>query len=168
MAEGSLIEQFVASCKKIRRVGGLRRHRPSRRSAGAGRFPPLCEQLVLLYRWADGRSGFVSFAGQSRRLRPDGASRGSGERRRTQGEPDSPGFIQFGQGPDVDYDPVCFDIKPQTPRKDYRIVKLDHKEILCHHRAKVVAEIAPSFEQLVLQNNRARGLDRRIEKGRAV
>jgi hypothetical protein len=61
------------------------------------------------------------------------------------------GFIKFGMGPDVDDDPVCFDIKSQTQRQDYRIVKVDHEEILCHHRVKVVAEVAPSFEHLVLQ-----------------
>ena len=60
------------------------------------------------------------------------------------------GFIKFGKGPDMDYDPVCFDIKSRTKLKDYRIVKIDHEEILCNFRVKVVAELAPSFEQLVL------------------
>jgi hypothetical protein len=58
------------------------------------------------------------------------------------------GFIQFGKGPDVDYDPVCFDIRARTG--DCRIVKIDHEEILCNNRIKVVAELAPSFEKLVL------------------
>jgi hypothetical protein len=61
------------------------------------------------------------------------------------------GYVQFGKGPDLDFDPVCFDIKSRTKRKDYRIVKIDHEEILCNYRVKVVAELAPSFEQLVLQ-----------------
>ncbi|HEY6338183.1 MAG TPA: hypothetical protein VIW68_06795 [Candidatus Sulfotelmatobacter sp.] len=61
------------------------------------------------------------------------------------------GYIQFGLGPDMDYDPVCFDIKSRTKSKDYRIVKIDHEEILCNYRVKVVAELAPSFEQLVIQ-----------------
>ena len=51
----------------------------------------------------------------------------------------------------MDYDPVCFDIRSRTKSKDYRIVKIDHEEILCNHRVKVVAELAPSFERLMLQ-----------------
>jgi hypothetical protein len=61
------------------------------------------------------------------------------------------GYIKFGKGPDMDYDPVCFDIKSRTKHKDYRVVKIDHEEILCNCRVKVVAELAPSFEQLVRQ-----------------
>ena len=50
----------------------------------------------------------------------------------------------------MDYDPVCFEIKSRRNR-DYRIVKIDHEEILCNYRIKVVSEIAPSFRALVLQ-----------------
>jgi hypothetical protein len=51
----------------------------------------------------------------------------------------------------MDSDPVCFDIKSGTNSKDYRIVKIDHGEILCDYRVKVVKEIAPSVRHLVLQ-----------------
>jgi len=51
----------------------------------------------------------------------------------------------------MDYDPVCFELKSRTKKKDYRIVKIDHEQILCHYRVKVVSEIASSFEELVLQ-----------------
>jgi hypothetical protein len=50
----------------------------------------------------------------------------------------------------MDYDPVCFDIKSRKNR-DYRIVKIDHEEILSNHRIKVVSEIAATFRALVLQ-----------------
>lgn len=50
----------------------------------------------------------------------------------------------------MDYDPVCFDISVRNNR-DYRVVKIDHEEILCNYRVKVVSEIAPSFRALVLQ-----------------
>jgi hypothetical protein len=63
----------------------------------------------------------------------------------------SSGFIPFGKGPDVDYDPVCFDINSKKQGGDCRIVKIDHEEILCNFRIKVVAELAPSFYQLVLE-----------------
>jgi hypothetical protein len=61
------------------------------------------------------------------------------------------GFLQFGKGADIDYDPVCFDIKTRKQEGDCRIVKIDHEEILCNDRVKVVAELAPSFYQLVLE-----------------
>jgi len=32
-----------------------------------------------------------------------------------------------------------------------RIVKIDHEEILCNYRVKVVAELSPSFERLLMQ-----------------
>ena len=56
--------------------------------------------------------------------------------------------MQFGRGSDVDYDPVCFDMS--NPRgDDYRIVKLDHEEILMEDRLVEVAELAPSFRDLI-------------------
>ena len=60
------------------------------------------------------------------------------------------GYIQFGKGPDIDYDPVCFDISARTKNNDYKIVKIDHEQILCNNRIKTVAELAPTFEQLML------------------
>ena len=59
------------------------------------------------------------------------------------------GYIPFGKGPDIDYDPVCFDLKSRKKNREFTIVKLDHEEILCNGRTKVVAELAPTFEQLV-------------------
>ena len=61
------------------------------------------------------------------------------------------GYIQFGKGPDVDYDPVCFDISSRTKNADFRIVKIDHEQILCYDRIKIAAEMAPSFEALMLR-----------------
>jgi len=54
----------------------------------------------------------------------------------------------------MDYDPVCFEIKSRTQEGDYRIVKIDHEEILCNDRLKIVAELAPSFESLMRQTIR--------------
>jgi hypothetical protein len=115
------------------------------------RFPPLYEQLILSYRWAE-----VDL--QSFRLlaNPPGANLDGllAEIEKDKGLTERlipAGYIKFGKGPDMDYDPICFDIKSRTKRKDYRIVKIDHEEILCNYRVKVVAELAPSFEQLVRQ-----------------
>ncbi len=59
------------------------------------------------------------------------------------------GFLQFGRGADIDYDPVCFDISSRNKNRDMRVVKIDHEEILCNYRVKVVAEMAPSFFDLL-------------------
>lgn len=115
------------------------------------RLPPLYEQLVLSYRWAE-----VDL--QSFRLlaNPPGDDLSGllAEIESDKGLTESlipAGYIKFGKGPDVDYDPVCFDLKRRTNNKDYPIVKIDHEQILCNCRIKVVAELAPSFRHLMIQ-----------------
>jgi len=115
------------------------------------RFPPFYERLVLSYKWAE-----VDLSSFRLLANPPGKDlyRLLAEIERDKGLWESlipAGYIQFGKGPDIDYDPVCFDIKSPTKLRDYRIVKIDHEEILCNNRIKVVAEVAPSFEQLVRQ-----------------
>jgi hypothetical protein len=61
------------------------------------------------------------------------------------------GYVQFGKGTSMDYDPFCFDISSRKKNRDCRIVKMDHEEILCNNRLKVVTELAPSFEDLMLR-----------------
>jgi len=114
-------------------------------------FPPLFERLVLSYRWAE-----VDL--QSYRLLANPPGPGlSALLRQMSNDPTmwrclwEAGYVQFGKGPDVDYDPVCFDISSRTKNKDYRIVKIDHEEILCNDRVEIVAELASSFEQLMLR-----------------
>jgi len=51
----------------------------------------------------------------------------------------------------MDYSPVCFDMNSRKKNRAMRVVKIDHQEILCNRCIKVVAELAPSFEALVLQ-----------------
>ncbi|HET8924953.1 MAG TPA: hypothetical protein VFN26_18380 [Candidatus Acidoferrum sp.] len=61
------------------------------------------------------------------------------------------GYLRFAKGPDMDYDPVCFDMNSRKKNREMRVVKIDHEEILCNYRVKVVADLAPNFEELVLQ-----------------
>ena len=115
------------------------------------RFPPLYERFLLSYRWAEVDLG--SFRLLANPPGPD-LTRLLAEIEKDKGLSESlvpAGFMQFGKGPDTDYDPVCFDINSRTKLSDYRIVKIDHEEILCNYRIKVVAEVAPNFEQLVRQ-----------------
>ncbi len=115
------------------------------------RFPRLYEQLVLTYRWEEvdlqtcrllanppGRDLTGLLAQMSKDPAFWNTLRGAG-------------YIQFGNGPDIDYDPVCFDLSARKKNGDCRIVKIDHEEILCNNRLKVVSEIAQSFENLMLR-----------------
>lgn len=115
------------------------------------RFPPLFERLVLSYRWAD-----VDLQSHTLLANPRGPNL-SRLFSRISKDPGlwaaliPAGYIRFGQGPDLDYDPVCFDIRSRRKNGDCRVVKIDHEEILCNNRVKVVMELAPSFEELVRQ-----------------
>ncbi|HEV8491533.1 MAG TPA: hypothetical protein VGR76_04650 [Candidatus Angelobacter sp.] len=115
------------------------------------RFPKLFERMLLSYRWAEVDLGTYTLLAN-----PSGDDF-SGFFQQMTNNPFlwaallPTGFIPFGKGPDLDYDPVCFDIKARRQGGDYRIVKINHEEILCNNRVKIVAELAPSFYQLVLQ-----------------
>jgi hypothetical protein len=115
------------------------------------RFPPLFEELVLSYRWAE--VDLQSFTLLANPPGPDlsGLLKEMSKAPALWGRLLPAGYIQFGRGPNIEYDPVCFDIRSRTKRKDYRIVIVDHEEILCNNRIKVVAELAPSFERLLVQ-----------------
>jgi hypothetical protein len=58
------------------------------------------------------------------------------------------GFIQFGRGSGSSYDPVCFDTSMRLPNGEPAVVRLDHEQILCYGRIKVVERLAPSFREL--------------------
>jgi hypothetical protein len=114
------------------------------------RFPRLYEALVLSYRWAEVDLGTYRLLAN-----PPGQDL-SGLLNEMSNAPAlwnallPAGFVPFGKGPDIDYDQVCFDIKTRRHGGECRIVKIDHEEILCNNRVKVVAEVAPNFVQLVM------------------
>ena len=116
-----------------------------------GRLPPLFETLLLFYRWAD--VDLQLFTLLANPPAPD-LSRFYEQ---ISGDPGlwkcliPSGYIRFAKGPDMDYDPVCFDIKRRRNNKDCPVVKIDHEEILCNNRIKVVGELAPGFRELVQQ-----------------
>jgi hypothetical protein len=115
------------------------------------RFPRLFEQLLLTYRWA------VVDLSTYRLLANSPGQDLNGFFQQITNDPGlwealiPAGFVQFGRGPDLDYDPVCFDMKSRKQGGDCRIVKIDHEQILCNYRVKIVSELAPSFYELVLQ-----------------
>jgi hypothetical protein len=115
------------------------------------KFPSLFERLLLTFRWAE-----VSLDRYSLMANPLGPNF-DGFVREISKDPGlwesliPAGYLRFGKGPDMDYDPVCFDMNSRKKSREMRVVKIDHEEILCNYRVKVVAELAPSFEALVLQ-----------------
>lgn len=113
-----------------------------------GRFPSLYEELVLNYRWAEVDLG--RFRLLANPLGPDLCDLES-EIFRDPGLIESllpAGLVPFGKGPDVDYDPVCFQLAGTTPDRA-RIVKVDHEEILCRWKVVIVGELAANFRELV-------------------
>jgi hypothetical protein len=114
------------------------------------RFPALFERLILSYRWngAD--------VARFRLLANPPGSDLSGLLNNITGDKalydicSRNGYVPFGKGPGVNYDPVCFDIKKNIQSRQYPIVRLDHEEILCNSKIKVVEELAPDFDELVL------------------
>lgn len=55
------------------------------------------------------------------------------------------GFIQFARPKNGSYDPICFDAGKSAPNREFAIVRLDHEQILCNDRIKVVEKVADSF-----------------------
>ena len=125
------------------------KHLESLYSTLPARFPPLFERLILTYRWAE-----IDLQTYCLVANPPGPDL-SGLFKAMSADVIlweclvRSGFIRFGVGPGGDYDPVCFDLSARKKNRDCRIVKIDHEEILCNNRIKVVAELAKSFQQLV-------------------
>jgi hypothetical protein len=115
------------------------------------RFPSLYESLVLRYRWADvDLRSFTLFAN------PPGVDFNPLLRRLSADQHLwdfllRAGYVPFGSGPGGDYDPICFELKSRKQNADFRVVKIDHEGILSFERLKVVAEIAPTFRELLLK-----------------
>lgn len=114
-------------------------------------LPPLFEQLLLTYRWAEVDLGTYRLLANPPGADLNGFFHQMSKDKGLWQALLPAGFLQFGKGPDLDYDPVCFDTKSRKQDGDCRIVKIDHEEILCNYRVKVVAELAPSSYQLVLE-----------------
>jgi hypothetical protein len=114
------------------------------------RFPPLYECLILTYRWAEVDLKVYRLFPNPPEPNLNGLLAEILKDSILSTRLLLAGYIQFGMGPDTDYDPVCFGLNSQKRNGDYRIVLIDHEEILCNDRVKVVAELAPTFEGLML------------------
>jgi hypothetical protein len=113
------------------------------------KFPSLFERLLLTFRWAEVDLKTYSLIANPLGADLEGFFREISRDRGLWEILLPAGYLRFAKGPDMDYDPVCFDIKSRKKNREMRVVKIDHEEILCNYRVKVVAELAPSFEALV-------------------
>jgi hypothetical protein len=59
------------------------------------------------------------------------------------------GFVQIGRPDTGDFDPICFDGNEPAQNREYRIVQVDHEDILCNCKVRVSGELWPSFIKLV-------------------
>jgi len=59
------------------------------------------------------------------------------------------GYVQIGRPDTGDFDTVCFDLNEQSQNREYRIVQVDHEEILCNWKVRVSGEAWPSFIRLI-------------------
>jgi hypothetical protein len=113
------------------------------------RFPPLYERLLLTYRW-----DMVDL--ELLRLLPNPPGDNfsgllANEKNFLSNFLIRAGCIRFGLGADIDFDPICFELKSRKKNKEFRIVKIDHEDILCREKLTVVSEVAPTFRDLVLK-----------------
>ncbi len=59
------------------------------------------------------------------------------------------GYVQIGRPDTGDFDAICFDFNRQPQNREYRVVQVDHEDILCNWKLRVTRELWPSFIKLV-------------------
>jgi hypothetical protein len=104
------------------------------------RLPSLFERLLLTYRWAEVHlDTFTLFANP---LGPDlgGWHREASRDKILWSFLLAAGYIPFAKGPDM----VCFAVRDRRKNNESPIVKIDHEEILCNNRLRIVKQMAPS------------------------
>jgi hypothetical protein len=115
-----------------------------------GRLPVLYEQMILRYQWGEAVLGAF-------RLLPNYPPSLEGLVKTVQSDSvmfrvlSAHGLVQFGKGPEMDYDPICFDLNKRCSDGDCAIVKADHEQILNHESVRLDGVFAGSFRELVLE-----------------
>ena len=59
------------------------------------------------------------------------------------------GYVQIGRPDGGDFDAICFDLNREAQNREYRVVQVDHEDILCNWEVRVTGELWPSFIKLV-------------------
>jgi hypothetical protein len=115
------------------------------------RFPPLYEQMVLSYRWAEVDLGLFRLLPNPPGSNLAGLGAAISGDRAMQEILFPNKCLQFGKGSDLNYDAVCFDWSRRLHDGDCPVVQIDHEEILSRYRFKKVAELASSFRDLMMR-----------------
>ena len=115
------------------------------------RFPPLYERLVLSYRWAEIDLRLFRLLPNPPGPNLAGLSEEFSRHRAMQEILFPNKCLQFGKGPDVNYDAICFDWSRRLRDGDCPVIQVDHEGILSQNRFKKVADLAPSFRELILR-----------------
>jgi hypothetical protein len=58
------------------------------------------------------------------------------------------GFVQIGRPDTVNFDAICFDLNHHAQNREYRVVRVDHEDILINWRVRVSGDLWPSFVKL--------------------
>jgi hypothetical protein len=59
------------------------------------------------------------------------------------------GYVQFGRPAGGSYDPICFDFTISRRKSEPPVVHIDHEEILCNERIRVIESLSPAFHLFV-------------------
>jgi hypothetical protein len=59
------------------------------------------------------------------------------------------GYVQIGRPDGGGFDAICFDLNRKAQNREYRVVQVDHEDILCNRKVRVTGELWPSFVKLV-------------------
>jgi hypothetical protein len=111
-------------------------------------LPPTLRSLVLRYAFMEFEIGKVLMCPNTGQDIDYELAKYVGSDRNLQEVLVPAGYLHFARQWTGDYDPICFDTN-RGYKREYPIVQIDHEEILCNRRLKVVAELAPSFRRLV-------------------
>lgn len=58
------------------------------------------------------------------------------------------GFVQIGRLDPFNWDAVCFDLNDRRQNRECRIVLIDHEQILCNRKTRVLETLCSSFIDL--------------------
>jgi hypothetical protein len=164
-SDAGLLARFAAAFPKGQRPHPFRRD-PAALEAfyaalpeGTPRLPRLYEQLLLTYKWGnadvgiahlktgpgpcDGFNLYLNYGGDTLMSHLEEARRDKG----LWGTLVPNGYFPFGRV-GCTYDPLCFALRERRG-DDCPVVRIDHEEILCWDRLKVMGRLAPSFRGLV-------------------
>ncbi len=111
-------------------------------------FPPLYQELITRYRFAEFEVGPVMFLANTGATVFNELGRVIYRDNALSPKLLQSGLLQFGKAAGGRYDPVCFDM---THRRsgDAPLVTVDHEEVLVRNRIRVSTEIASTFRSFV-------------------